>query len=123
MDNLTDRKAELRNAMKRRGYNEIDVDSLVKLSCDILLAEPTTIGQQVVITSAKRITNSTNGNPRLELVLATENGPLKLRTPSDAGWMYALPGVHRLSDLAEVEAFAKWHRTPTGRYVLDYLEV
>ena len=120
MDNLTDRKAELRNAMKRRGYNEIDVDTLVKLSCDILLAEPTTIGQQVVITSAKRITNSTNGNPRLELVLATENGPLKLRTPSDAGWIYALPSA---SDLAEVEAFAKWHRTPTGRYVLDSLEV
>jgi len=72
----------------------------------------------VVITSAKRIANSTNGNPRLELVLATESGPLKLKTPSDTAWAYALP---RASDLTEVEAFAEWHRTPSGRYVLDWL--
>ena len=76
--------------------------------------------QHVMITSAKRIANSANGNPRLELVLATESGPLKLKTPSDAGWIYALPCAH---DLTEVEAFAEWHRTPTGRYVLDSLEV
>ena len=76
--------------------------------------------QHVMITSAKRIANSTNGNPRLELVLATESGPLKLKTPSDAGWIYALPSA---SDLTETEAFAEWHRTPTGRYVLDSLEV
>ena len=76
--------------------------------------------QHVVITSAKRISNSVNGNPRLELVLATEDGPLKLKTPSDAGWIYALPCA---SELTEMEAFAEWHRTPTGRYVLDSLEV
>ena len=76
--------------------------------------------QNVVITSAKRIANSSNGNPRLELVLATEDGPLKFRTPSDAGWIYALPCA---SDLTEVEAFVEWHRTPTGRYVLDSLEL
>ena len=75
--------------------------------------------QHVMITSAKRIANSANGNPRLELVLATEDGPLKLKTPSDAGWVYALPCA---SDLTEMEAFAEWHRTPTGRYVLDSLE-
>jgi hypothetical protein len=74
----------------------------------------------VMITSAKRLVNSPNGNPRLELVLATESGPLKLKTPSDAGWIYALPCA---SDLIEREAFAEWHRTPTGRYVLDSLEV
>ena len=76
--------------------------------------------QHVVITSAKRITNSSNGNPRFELVLATEDGPLKLKTLSDAGWVYALPCA---SELTEMEAFAEWHRTPTGRYVLDSLEV
>ena len=74
----------------------------------------------VTITSAKRIANSTNGNPRLELVLATEDGPLKLKTPSDAAWVYALPCA---SDLTETEAFAEWHKTPSGRYVLDSLYV
>lgn len=76
--------------------------------------------QHVMITSAKRIAKSANGNPRLEVVLATEDGPLKLRTPSDAGWVYALPSA---SDLTEMEAFAEWHKTPSGRYVLDSLEV
>ena len=76
--------------------------------------------EHVVITSAKRIAKSTNGNPRLELVLATKDGPLKLKTPSDVGWVYALPCA---SNLVDMEAFAEWHRTPTGRYVLDSLEV
>ncbi len=76
--------------------------------------------QHVMITSAKRIAKSSNGNPRLELVLATDSGPLKLKTQSDAGWVYALPSA---SNLIEMEAFAEWHRTPTGRYVLDSLEV
>ena len=76
--------------------------------------------QHVVITRAKRIANSTNGNPRFELVLATESGPLKLKTPSDAGWVYALPSAIALT---ETQAFAEWHKTPSGRYVLDSLEV
>ncbi len=76
--------------------------------------------QHVVITSAKRIAKSSNGNPRFELVLATKDGPLKFKTPSDAGWVYALPSAIALT---EMEAFAEWHRTPTGRYVLDSLEV
>ena len=73
-----------------------------------------------IIASAKRLNRSANGNPRLELVLATEEGMIKVRTPSDVGWVYRLPCA---SDLTEMHACAEWHKTPTGRYVLDYLEV
>ena len=72
------------------------------------------------IASAKRLANSANGNPRLELVLATEEGMIKVRTPSDAAWIYSLPSAFELEG---EDACAEWHRTPTGRYVLDSLEV
>ena len=72
------------------------------------------------IASAKRIANSANGNPRFEIVLATEEGMIKVKTPSDAGWIYSLPSAFELEG---VDACAEWHKTTTGRYVLDYLEV
>ena len=76
--------------------------------------------QHVTIIYAERLNNSRDGNPRLQLILATEHGPLMFKTPSNAGWVYELPCA---GDLVDKVAFAEWHITPTGRYVLDGLNV